>query len=170
MWCTIITSRVPSACCEMASERITSSEDHPAGVAHQMDLAGAELEGHVGIHPTVHAQHHRQSLEAATDRDRRVIHRRGLVALQHLVDSRHTALLGVASPETRRSETTVAPVMHPVGPLNPKVYWIRRVSIVVLAVAVLIGVVWFLAKPDLPLVRRAGSWPRPRSTPRRRRP
>ena len=35
--------------------------------------------------------------------------------------------------------------MHPVGPLNPKVYWIRRVSIVVLAVALLIGVVWFLA-------------------------
>jgi len=35
--------------------------------------------------------------------------------------------------------------MHPVGPLNPKVYWIRRVSIVVLAVAVLIGMVWFLA-------------------------
>jgi cytoskeletal protein RodZ len=36
-------------------------------------------------------------------------------------------------------------VMHPVGPLNPRVYWIRRVMIVVLAVAVLIGVVWFLA-------------------------
>src|SRR6476469_895561 len=35
--------------------------------------------------------------------------------------------------------------MHPVGPLNPKVYWVRRVSIVVLAVAVLIGMVWFLA-------------------------
>jgi len=35
--------------------------------------------------------------------------------------------------------------MHPVGPLNPKVYWLRRVSIVVLAVAVLIGMVWFLA-------------------------
>ena len=35
--------------------------------------------------------------------------------------------------------------MHPVGPLNSKVYWVRRVSIVVLAVAVLIGLVWFLA-------------------------
>jgi len=35
--------------------------------------------------------------------------------------------------------------MHPVGPLNPRVYWIRRVLIVVLAVAVLVGVVWFLA-------------------------
>lgn len=35
--------------------------------------------------------------------------------------------------------------MHPVGPLNSKVYWIRRVSIVVLAVAVLVGMVWFLA-------------------------
>lgn len=35
--------------------------------------------------------------------------------------------------------------MHPVGPLNPKVYWIRRVAIVVLAVAVLVGLVWFLA-------------------------
>jgi hypothetical protein len=35
--------------------------------------------------------------------------------------------------------------MHPVGPLNPKVYWVRRVAIVVLAVAVLIGLVWFLA-------------------------
>jgi len=35
--------------------------------------------------------------------------------------------------------------MHPVGPLNPRVYWIRRVLIVVLAVALLIGVVWFLA-------------------------
>jgi len=35
--------------------------------------------------------------------------------------------------------------MHPVGPLNPKVYWVRRVSIVGLAVAVLIGLVWFLA-------------------------
>ena len=34
--------------------------------------------------------------------------------------------------------------MHPVGPLNSKVYWVRRVSIVVLAVAVLIGLVWFL--------------------------
>jgi len=45
----------------------------------------------------------------------------------------------------RRSETTVAPVMHPVGPLNSKVYWIRRVSIIVLAVAMLIGMVWFLA-------------------------
>ena len=35
--------------------------------------------------------------------------------------------------------------MHPVGPLNSKVYWIRRVSIIVLAVAVLIGMVWYLA-------------------------
>ena len=35
--------------------------------------------------------------------------------------------------------------MNPVGPLDPKVYWVRRVSIVVLAVAVLIGLVWFLA-------------------------
>ncbi len=35
--------------------------------------------------------------------------------------------------------------MHPVGPLNSKVYWVRRVSIVVLAVAVLVGLVWFLA-------------------------
>ena len=35
--------------------------------------------------------------------------------------------------------------MHPVGPLNSTVYWIRRVSIVVFAVALLIGMVWFLA-------------------------
>jgi cytoskeletal protein RodZ len=35
--------------------------------------------------------------------------------------------------------------MHPVGPLNSKVYWIRRVAIVVLAVAVLVGMVWFMA-------------------------
>lgn len=44
--------------------------------------------------------------------------------------------------------------MHPVGPLNPKVYWIRRVAIVVLAVAVLIGLVWFLANRSS---RSAGS-------------
>ena len=42
-------------------------------------------------------------------------------------------------------ETTVADVMHPVGPQTPKVYWVRRVAAVVLAVAVLIGMVWFLA-------------------------
>ncbi|HYN72119.1 MAG TPA: hypothetical protein VES60_06415 [Nakamurella sp.] len=36
-------------------------------------------------------------------------------------------------------------MMHPVGPQTPKVYWVRRVAAVVLAVAVLIGMVWFLA-------------------------
>ena len=44
-----------------------------------------------------------------------------------------------------KPETTVADVMHPVGPLTPKVYWVRRVAATVLAVAVLIGMVWFLA-------------------------
>ena len=44
-----------------------------------------------------------------------------------------------------KPETTVADVMHPVGPLTPKVYWVRRVAAIVLAVAVLIGMVWFLA-------------------------
>jgi len=44
-----------------------------------------------------------------------------------------------------KPETTVADVMNPVGPLTPKVYWVRRVAAVVLAVAVLIGMVWFLA-------------------------
>ena len=46
--------------------------------------------------------------------------------------------------------------MHPVGPLNPKVYWIRRVAIVVVAVAVLIGLVWFLANRSS---RSSGSQP-----------
>jgi len=44
-----------------------------------------------------------------------------------------------------KPETTVADVMHPVGPQTPKVYWVRRVAAIVLAVAVLIGMVWFLA-------------------------
>ena len=35
--------------------------------------------------------------------------------------------------------------MHPVGPLSPTVYWLRRILAIVAAVAVLIGVVWFLA-------------------------
>lgn len=35
--------------------------------------------------------------------------------------------------------------MHPVGPLSSKVYWVRRVGLIVLAVAVLLGIVWFLA-------------------------
>lgn len=42
-------------------------------------------------------------------------------------------------------ETTVARVMHPVGPLSSRVYWIRRVGLVLVAVLVLIGMVWFLA-------------------------
>ena len=48
-------------------------------------------------------------------------------------------------PRMAKPETTVADVMHPVGPLTPKVYWVRRVAAIVLAVAVLIGMVWFLA-------------------------
>src|SRR5664279_13867 len=35
--------------------------------------------------------------------------------------------------------------MHPVGPLSPRVYWLRRVSGVVFAVLLLVGLVWFLA-------------------------
>lgn len=35
--------------------------------------------------------------------------------------------------------------MHPVGPLSSRVYWIRRAALVVVAVLVLIGMVWFLA-------------------------
>lgn len=35
--------------------------------------------------------------------------------------------------------------MHPVGPLSSRVYWIRRVGLVLVAVLVLIGMVWFLA-------------------------
>ncbi len=35
--------------------------------------------------------------------------------------------------------------MHPVGPLNSTTYWIRRVLVVVLAVAALVGIVWYLA-------------------------
>lgn len=35
--------------------------------------------------------------------------------------------------------------MHPVGPQSPRVYWIRRAALVVVAVLVLTGMVWFLA-------------------------
>lgn len=35
--------------------------------------------------------------------------------------------------------------MHPVGPSSPTTYWIRRVLVVVLAVAVLVAIVWYLA-------------------------
>lgn len=35
--------------------------------------------------------------------------------------------------------------MHPVGPLSSRVYWIRRVGLVVVAVVLLVGMVWFLA-------------------------
>ncbi|WP_420833835.1 hypothetical protein [Nakamurella flavida] len=35
--------------------------------------------------------------------------------------------------------------MHPVGPLSPTVYWLRRILAIGAAVVVLIGVVWFLA-------------------------
>jgi len=35
--------------------------------------------------------------------------------------------------------------MHPVGPSSQTTYWIRRVLVVVLAVAVLVTIVWYLA-------------------------
>ncbi len=35
--------------------------------------------------------------------------------------------------------------MHPVGPLSPRVYWVRRVSVIVAAVAVLIAVIFVVA-------------------------
>ena len=41
-------------------------------------------------------------------------------------------------------KVTVGSVMHPIGPLNPKVYWIRRVIVIGIAVALLIGVAWFV--------------------------
>ncbi len=35
--------------------------------------------------------------------------------------------------------------MHPVGPRTPRIYWIRRVAVVVAAVAVLVGVIFVVA-------------------------
>jgi hypothetical protein len=48
--------------------------------------------------------------------------------------------IGPASTESALFEITVEAVMHPVGPLNSRVYWLRRVSVIVAAVIVLIGV------------------------------
>jgi hypothetical protein len=44
----------------------------------------------------------------------------------------------------RSANTTVALVMHPVGPRTSRVYWFRRVAVAVLAVLVVAGVVWFV--------------------------
>ncbi len=34
--------------------------------------------------------------------------------------------------------------MHPVGPLDPKVYWLRRVVVIGVAVILLVALVWFV--------------------------
>src|SRR6476661_6299229 len=54
-------------------------------------------------------------------------------------------LLRRCSPGWCWCETTVARVMHPVGPSSQTTYWIRRTLVMVLAVALLIGIVWYLA-------------------------
>ena len=48
------------------------------------------------------------------------------------------------SPGSTTCNVTVEIVMHPVGPLDPKVYWLRRVVVIGVAVLLLVGLVWFV--------------------------
>jgi hypothetical protein len=48
------------------------------------------------------------------------------------------------SPDLSFWKVTVGAVMHPVGPRSSGTYWIRRMFVAVLAVAVVAGVVWFV--------------------------